>query len=176
VADPQARDWFRGTAAHNTVTIDGQDQAQAAGPFRWNSKPEVHLSAWRSDPGGGMAEATCRYNGFTHRRSILLESGRLLVLDEVEGPAGEHDSRQIWQLGRAASKVHVSFSSAAIEEASQISSAYGVKLPGRLFAASIRGPLPTAIAMLLTVQEKQEIDVKSARAILGGAGKLTDKA
>jgi len=123
-----------------------------------------------------MAEATCRYNGFTHRRSILLESGRLLVLDEVDGLAGEHECRQIWQLGMAASKVHLSFSSPVIEEASQVSRAYGVKMPGRLFAASIRGPLPAAIAMLLTVKEKQEIDVEEARAILGETGKLTDKA
>ena len=180
VADPEARNWFRGTAAHNTISIDGQNQAQAAGPFRWNGKPDVHLRTSlrtpRSDAGGGMAQATCRYNGFTHRRSILLESGRLLVLDEVDGLAGEHDCRQIWQLGMGASKVHLSFSSPVIEEASQISRAYGVKMPGRLFAAGIRGPLPAAIAMLLTVGEKQEIDVKSARAILGETGKLTDKA
>jgi hypothetical protein len=176
VADPEARNWFRGTAAHNTISIDGQDQAQAAGPFRWNGKPEVNLHAWRPDACGGMAEATCRYNGFTHRRSILLDSGRLLVLDEVDGPAGEHDCRQIWQAGHAVSKVHLSFSSPVIEEASQISSAYGVKLPGLLLAASIRGPLPRAIAMLLTVKAKQEIDVEEARAIFGEAGKLIDKA
>jgi hypothetical protein len=167
VADPEARNWFRGTAAHNTVSVDGQDQAHSAGPFRWNSKPRVDLRAWRSDADGGMAEATCRYNGFTHRRSILLESGRLLVLDEVDGPAGEHDCRQIWQLGLAASKVHLAFSSPAFEEASQVSSAYGVKLPGRLLAANIRGTLPVAIAMLLTVKAKEEIDVKSAYAFLG---------
>jgi hypothetical protein len=175
VADPEARNWFRGTAAHNTVSIDGKDQAQAAGPFRWNSKPEVELSAWRSDANGGMAEATCRYNGFTHRRSILLESGRLLVLDEVDGPAGEHDSRQIWQLGLAVSKVHLSFSSPVIEEASQVSSAYGIKLSGRVLAARVRGSLPVAIAMLLTVKAPQEIDVEKARAILEEAGRLTDK-
>jgi hypothetical protein len=63
-----------------------------------------------------------------------------------------------------------------IEEASQISGIYGVKLPGRLLAASVRAPLPVAIAMLLTVKEKQEIDVEAARTILGEAGKLTDKA
>jgi uncharacterized heparinase superfamily protein len=175
VADPEARNWFRGTAAHNTVSIDGQDQAQAAGPFRWNSKPEVELSAWRSDASGGMAQAACRYNGFTHRRSILLESGRLLVLDEVDGRAGEHDSRQIWQLGLAASKVHLSFSSPAIEEESQLSSAYGAKAAGRLLAARVRGPLPAAIAMLLTVEVKQEIDVEEARAILEETRKLADK-
>lgn len=165
VADPAARDSFRGTAAHNTVSIDEQNQAQSAGPFRWNHKPEVALIAYRADEKGeGVAQASCRYNGFTHRRSILLESGRLLVLDEVDGPAGEHDNRQIWQLGSAASKVHLSFSSPVIEEDSQVSTTYGSKRRGRLLAASVRGPLPAAIAMLLTVDGKKGIDVESARA------------
>jgi hypothetical protein len=170
IADAAARDWFRGTPAHNTVTIDGQNQAQAAGPFRWNAKPQVDLIAWRSDGARGSAEATCRYNGFTHRRSILLDSGRLLVLDEVDGPAGEHDCRQIWQLGPAASRVHLSFSCPVIEEASQFSTAYGVEAPGRLLAANTRGRLPAAIAMLLAVEAGRQIDVDEAREILIGEG------
>jgi hypothetical protein len=125
-----------------------------------------HRSIWKPDKNGGMAEATCRYNGFTHRRSILLESGRLLVLDEVDGPAGEHDCRQIWQLGPAASKVYLSFSSPVIEETSQVSTAYGSKKPGRLVAAAAGGALPAAIAMLLSVETKRQIEVEDARRIL----------
>ena len=170
VGDAVARDWFRGTSAHNTVSIDGQNQAQAAGPFRWNTKPLVDLIAWRADGNGGIAEGTCRYNGFTHRRSILLDSGRLLVLDEVDGPVGEHESRQIWQLGPAASKVHLSFSSPVIEEASQFSAAYGIRSPGRSLTANVRGELPAAIAMLLTVEAKRGIDVDEAREIFDREG------
>jgi hypothetical protein len=62
-----------------------------------------------------------------------------------------------------------------IEEASQVSSAYGIKLSGRVLAARVRGSLPVAIAMLLTVKAPQEIDVEKARAILEEAGRLTDK-
>src|SRR5438477_8622030 len=38
VADPIERDRFRGSAAHNTIRIDGRDQAIPAGPFRWHEK------------------------------------------------------------------------------------------------------------------------------------------
>ncbi|MCX6632073.1 MAG: alginate lyase family protein, partial [Candidatus Solibacter sp.] len=37
VADPGERNRFRGSAAHNTVRIDGLNQAVPAGPFRWNN-------------------------------------------------------------------------------------------------------------------------------------------
>ncbi len=166
VADPAARDWFRGTAAHNTVSIDQQNQGQPAGPFRWSSKPQVDLIAFQPSISGGIAEATCRYNGFTHRRSILLDAGRLLVLDEVAGPPGEHDCRQIWQLGSAASKVNLTFSSRAVEEASRFSVAYGSEAPGRSLVVCVRGELPVAIATLLTVEATRQIDVDEAREIL----------
>src|SRR5205823_2652803 len=37
------RDFFRGTAAHSTVVVDGQSQALPAGPFAWQSRPEARL-------------------------------------------------------------------------------------------------------------------------------------
>lgn len=40
---PEWRDFFRGTAAHSTATVDSQDQASAAGPFRWDHHPQARL-------------------------------------------------------------------------------------------------------------------------------------
>jgi hypothetical protein len=37
------RDYFKGTGAHNTIEIDGQDQALSGGPFMWMTKPEVAI-------------------------------------------------------------------------------------------------------------------------------------
>jgi hypothetical protein len=37
------RDYFKGTGAHNTIEIDGQDQALSGGPFMWMTKPEVSI-------------------------------------------------------------------------------------------------------------------------------------
>ena len=46
VADPVERNRFRGSGAHNTVRIDGRDQAVPGGPFRWNDKPAVSVWQW----------------------------------------------------------------------------------------------------------------------------------
>ena len=165
IADPAQRNWFRGTVSHNTVCVDGMDQAQPAGPFRWATKPEVTLAAWGQSVEGGFADASCRYAGFVHRRRILLEAGRLLVLDEIEGPAGEHECRQTWQLGPGAARVQLSFSTPASPEASLHSPAYGQKEPGTAVVAKAFGTLPQAIAMSLQVSGESPISLAEAQAI-----------
>ncbi|HKP13939.1 MAG TPA: alginate lyase family protein, partial [Blastocatellia bacterium] len=38
--DAAMRNWFRSTAAHNTVTVDGEQQSAAVGPFAWRDVAE----------------------------------------------------------------------------------------------------------------------------------------
>jgi hypothetical protein len=100
--DPDWRDAFRGTAAHNTIRIDQQDQATPSGPFRWLDKPEVSLIDFSSTPERDYAVAVCRYRGFTHQRTVELRNGgELQVTDELDGPAGEHLVEQFWHVGAA---------------------------------------------------------------------------
>jgi hypothetical protein len=100
VGDARWRDWFRGSAAHNTVRIDGMDQAEPDGPFAWNGRPKVRLSGWHRAEAQDFLDAACRYRGFTHRRRILfLKPGRILVLDKVDGPPGSHLIEQFWHPG-----------------------------------------------------------------------------
>jgi len=42
------RDRFRGTAAHNTLQVDGRDQAQPNGPFAWTGMPETTVDRWHT--------------------------------------------------------------------------------------------------------------------------------
>ncbi|HLY20542.1 MAG TPA: alginate lyase family protein [Bryobacteraceae bacterium] len=44
------RDRFRGTAAHNTLQLDGADQAQPAGPFAWTNLSETVVDLWYTSP------------------------------------------------------------------------------------------------------------------------------
>ncbi len=92
--DPQWRRYFRGTAAHNTVVVDGGDQAVQETNFIWKRPYRaalVHRAA--GDPPRGLL-AACHdgygHLGVTHWRGIAqLAPGYLVVLDVVAGK-GEH--------------------------------------------------------------------------------------
>ena len=113
VGDPAWRNWFRGSAAHNTVRIDGRDQARPSGsPFGWASSPQVEIHSWVTGPSSDYLDASCRYDGRRHRRRFFLIKGEklpgtgggqlLFVLDELDGPAGTHTLEQFWHTGEPA--------------------------------------------------------------------------
>lgn len=107
VGDRAWRGWFRGSAAHNTIRVDGKDQAQGVGPFRWTDKPEVAVELWESDADRDRIVAVCKYAGILHRRSLLFEksAGRLVIDDEIEGTAAsERQIEQFWHFGAPVSK------------------------------------------------------------------------
>jgi len=110
VGDANWRNWFRGSAAHNTVRIDGRNQATPAGPFRWVEKPEVEIESWDSDTTRDAITAICRYDAVRHRRRIVFEKAnrRLIIEDEVEGSTDQHVIEQFWHFGSEAQTCGVS--------------------------------------------------------------------
>jgi hypothetical protein len=103
VANAGLRDWFRGSAAHNTIRVDDADQAIAAGPFRWSHVPAVAVLEWQSTDESDYLHASCSYarRRLVHRRRIvLLKREKLLVIhDQVEGEPGRHSIEQFWHTG-----------------------------------------------------------------------------
>ncbi len=90
-ASPEWRDHFRGTAAHNTLTIDGEDQARPAGPFAWETRPAATLHVWRSTVEYDFADAShAAYarpgRPLHHRRRVLfVKPLGWIVVDDVVG-------------------------------------------------------------------------------------------
>ncbi len=75
-ASTEWRNHFRSTAAHNTVRVDRQDQADPAGPFSWQTRPGARLQAWESTATHDFVDAV--HDGYarltdpvTHRRRVL---------------------------------------------------------------------------------------------------------
>ena len=91
--DPAHRAYFRGTAAHNTATVDGLDQSTPGGPFMWTRHAPAHLAG-----AGTLGDGTLwaegyhdgyRRLGFRHRRRIeLSDTGSFSITDRFERAAG----------------------------------------------------------------------------------------
>jgi hypothetical protein len=92
-ADPSWRDYFRSTAAHSTVTVDGRSQAVPEGPFGWRARPGARLRRWQSTEAFDLADAEhdayrCFADPVVHRRRVLFVKPRYWVLvDDLEGNA-----------------------------------------------------------------------------------------
>jgi hypothetical protein len=100
VGDAKWRNWFRGTAAHNTIRVDRLDQATPVDPFRWADKPDVSINQWQSNSQEDYLDATCRYRGLEHRRRIRFAKPiTIFVMDEVTGSGGPHLLEQFWHSG-----------------------------------------------------------------------------
>jgi hypothetical protein len=154
VADAAERNRFRGSAAHNTVRIDGRDQAIPAGPFRWTDKPATTIHQWSSATDRDYLDAACAYAGFTHRRRVLfLKPAVLVVLDTVEGPPGEHWLEQFWHLVGLEDVSRFSFSQPAEVTEGWRSRAFASKEPAPALRVTHRGPLPAWLAVIVDFSE-----------------------
>lgn len=170
VADPQLRNWFRGSAAHNTVRVDGMDQAIPAGPFSWKGRPSVEVRQWLATPAHDFLDAACYYAGFTHRRSVLLlKPDLILVLDEIEGPQGEHLVEQFWLPGEAiravsdscfqiGERARLAFPAAGRIELSEgwRSRCFASKEPSPVIRVSQKCSLPLRLAALLDLAGREK--------------------
>ncbi|HEV8385527.1 MAG TPA: alginate lyase family protein [Candidatus Acidoferrales bacterium] len=89
------RDFFRGTRAHNTLAVDGCDQAEAVDFFKWRKIPAVQLEIAATLPRFDVAVAA--HSGYTrlpepvtHRRTVMfVKPDYWIVSDEVTG-TGTH--------------------------------------------------------------------------------------
>jgi len=77
--EPGWRRYFRGTAAHNTVCVDGCDQSQSGGSFMWLQKTDAECSVCRIGPERDVFEGW--HDGYRRLRDPVLHS-RQIVLDK----------------------------------------------------------------------------------------------
>ncbi len=100
--DPEWRRYFRGTRAHNTVSIDDTDQSQQAGNFMWTEHARARCTELAFGP--RLQRFAGEHDGYlrladpvAHKRTIEYdEPARTFVItDELEGP-GSHEAARHW--------------------------------------------------------------------------------
>jgi len=154
---PNWRHWFKGTAAHNTLSVDGLDQQ----PYR-RGKPKGPLMSSRlldrqSVDGVDLVrgEATSPVYDAVHRRTVAFVAGEYwLVFDSVRAD-GPHDYALRWHLAadpapeaswRAESHARVTTPTVHLElagpahvsvEEGWVSTLYGVRTAAPVVVASV---------------------------------------
>ena len=95
------RSYFRSTAAHNTVCVDGLNQSEMLGPFLWGKKANTKLLHWEIQKSHTLVAA--EHNGYKnlgviHLRSVLFfQPDILAICDNISG-SGNHKIEQNWHM------------------------------------------------------------------------------
>jgi hypothetical protein len=99
--DPADRNTFRGTGAHNTMRVDGADQAVADEPFSWTHIPTTQAENWVV--GNSFTYFVGSHNGYArladpvlHRRHVLRIAGDLWLVRDVALGGTEHELEIRW--------------------------------------------------------------------------------
>lgn len=178
VGEPEWRARFRGTAFHNTLRVDGLDQATGSGPFRWTNKPFSEVLRWSRNEDWCLLDAACTFHGFRHRRLLLWMPRRemLAVVDEVEQVGGidrqTHGIEQFWHCGGdvtrlskgsyrigAESLLVVSPASAATVTEGWQSEVPGNKIPRPVIVIERKTSLPTVLGALLFAGSQPDLSL-----------------
>ena len=99
--DPVDRDIFRGTGAHNTMRVDGMDQAVADRPFSWTQIPTTQAENWIA--GKSFRYFVGSHDGYArladpvlHRRHVLNIAGGVWLVRDVALGRTEHELEIRW--------------------------------------------------------------------------------
>lgn len=106
-ASDEWRAYFKGTAAHNTVRVDGQDQSVSGGSFIWLQHARARCEAFETtaeqDRFVGSHDGYHRLSDpVTHRREVKHHKARRTfeVIDELEC-RGTHDVEVHWHFAES---------------------------------------------------------------------------
>lgn len=95
------RNAFRGTRAHNTMAVDGLDQAEPEGPFAWSSIPDTQADLWIPVPTFTLFVGS--HSGYErlpepvrHRRFVFHLNGKFWLVRDVADGKGSHLLETAW--------------------------------------------------------------------------------
>jgi uncharacterized heparinase superfamily protein len=105
--DEQWRRYFRGVTAHNTVSVDRQDQAVQQSTFMWSQPFECKRIDVPETMDGHLVVAAAHSGylriGLMHHRAVITNAcGAVLVWDFLNGKASVSESHEMslwWHLG-----------------------------------------------------------------------------
>jgi hypothetical protein len=106
--DPGWRAYFRGTAAHNTVMVDGRDQSEQSGKFMWAEHATARCIEFEA--GGAQQHFIGEHDGYerledpvVHRRTVRFSAdSQLIDIEDLLRCQGDHGVRRAWHFAEDA--------------------------------------------------------------------------
>lgn len=111
LGEPEWREYFRGTSAHNTIVVDGENQSLSGGPFIWLRKGNARVREYHAE--SGSSRLVAEHDGYSrlsapvlHRRQIDFDkrAAVITVSDYLIGK-GEHAVEWSWHFAEAVAVV-----------------------------------------------------------------------
>lgn len=181
-AERRWRRYFRGTSAHNTVTVDGCDQAVQEAHFLWSNPYQAELAHREVLPDGRVTllawhDGYWRMGVIHWRALVCLPGGTWLVWDRLEG-LGSHRLDLHWhvdgtvEVGANALQLHHKTGSSTLSinggalrilcgekdpPCGWISRGYGSKEPIETLRATWTGLLPHEFTTLIALHGKDRL-------------------
>lgn len=96
------RDDLRATVNHNTVCVDGANQAEMLGPFLWGKRYECKEAEVQENEREVYFEAAIQNNGNAHKRKMRISDTDIIkieICDDLELPNDTKKVEQIFMLG-----------------------------------------------------------------------------
>ena len=90
------RNEIRSTKAHNTVYVEGIEQAEMLGPFLWGKRYKVENVAVEQNDDCVEIEAMISYFGVTHSRKLIFNYKNILEIHDCV--IGSDRAEQIWNV------------------------------------------------------------------------------
>ena len=173
------RDWFRSSAAHNTLTVDGESSSVTEGPFSWSKIAGSRRVSWI--PQRTFDYVSAEHDGFRripgvalHTRSILFLKNNYWVVRDHVASRGGHDlklwfhfdagvaplssrSNEVYVLGENGHTTRLQLTTFATggdwsTEQGWVSSCYGERKEAPVFAFSILATGPEELVTFLLPQ------------------------
>ncbi len=104
LGDSDERARWRGTAAHNTMQVDGLDQAEGTGPFSWKNPPQVKVEQWINGHQFDLFHGS--HDGYSglpssaiHRRWVFHRKEKFWLVRDVAEGSGTSQLEIAWHIG-----------------------------------------------------------------------------
>lgn len=174
-SDALSRNIFRGTAMHNTIVIDGQNQSEVYEKKLWDMrrKGRVELLRWKSDD--KKDEIACCHNGYgnvMHQRGVMYDKAEeMWVIDDLLTGEGEHcyeahfhlddgviitHGEKSCLLEKSGKRLQFTFDSDSVFKVeikeTFLSKSYGLKEGGKEIVVAMNGSCPVTLHTTISKQ------------------------